>query len=253
MKKYIAMLLTIVLTLTVCCVPVSAETEYDLYSYEVLEDGTACITDYNERFNDEITSLVVPAEIDGYTVSTIGDCAFLRAFYLDVVVLPDTVTVIGRSAFQESGIEYLFLPKGLVEIRDTAFFWCNLKHLILPSTVTVIGEHALGFTIVPAEDEEGHPIVPGAIGHDEDFVLYVQDSEAAVCYAQENGVTFKLFADTEAGDMDLDGVVGSSDARTALQCILSGYEGGWSATCDLNGDAAVTTADVRLLLHQLVA
>ncbi len=246
LKKWMTLLLVATMMLAGSVIAVSAQNDA-LYEYEVLEDGTARITAYRETFNDQIKSLCVPSQIDGYTVTEIGECAFLRAFYLRTVVLPDSVKVIGRSAFQESGVTQIFLPAGLEEIGENAFYWCALEKLVVPSTVTTFGEMAIGFTCLPAYDQDGHRIVPGAPGLDEDFVMYTQNNSAATAYATENGVACRSLEEMRTGDINLDGQMNTTDARTALAWFLAGFEGAW-CTGDLNGDGVMTTADVRLMI-----
>lgn len=246
LKKWIAMMLVVSLILVGSVVAVSAQSDA-LYEYEVLEDGTARITAYHETFNDQIRSLCVPSQIDGYTVTEIGESVFGRAFYLRTVVLPDSVKVIGRSAFQESGVTQVFLPAGLEEISKNAFYWCAVEKLVVPSATNTFGEMAIGFTCLPAYDQDGHRIVPGAPGLDEDFVMYTQNNAAATAYAAENGVACRSLEEMRTGDINLDGQMNTTDARTALAWFLAGFEGAW-CTGDLNGDGVMTTADVRSMI-----
>ncbi len=65
------------------------------YTYIVLEDGTAEITYYNGK---EI-NLYIPAQLDGHSVTSIGDSAFSSCSSLTSITIPDSVTSIGDSAF----------------------------------------------------------------------------------------------------------------------------------------------------------
>lgn len=69
------------------------------YSCILLEDGTAEITEYSGGAK----SLTVPAEIDGHSVTGIGDRAFSFCFNMAEVTLPDGVTSIGNYAFYGCG------------------------------------------------------------------------------------------------------------------------------------------------------
>ncbi len=246
MKKWLAILCT-VLMMVLCCAPVSA-LETDMFEYEVLEDGTVSITQYKHCFNEEITALVIPSEIDGYTVSTIGHATFLRAFSLETVIVPDTVKVIESSAFQQSALKQIFLPEGLLEVHCNAFYWCDsMTHVVVPSTVTYLDAQAFGYTNLPAFSEDGYPVIPGVPGLQEGFVLYGQNNATVKTYAEENGIAYKEFSEMGVGDVDLNGILNTADVRTALKFILAGFEGAWY-TGDVDGDGIMTTADMRELI-----
>ena len=62
---------------------------------------------------------------------------------LTTIVLPDTITKLGNSAFARTTITHIILPVGLLEIGDAAFSGCNnLMELDIPRTVTFIGSNA---------------------------------------------------------------------------------------------------------------
>ena len=95
----------------------SVSAEFGDYEYQVLDDGTAEITGYIG--ND--TELIIPSEINGYKVTSIGYSAFSIDLWITAVTIPNSVTDIG----------------------DSAFYGCeNLKNIIIPKSVTSIGGHA---------------------------------------------------------------------------------------------------------------
>ena len=65
------------------------------YEYTLNDDGSASIT----KYNGEADALTVPAELDGHTVTSIGDSAFSRCDSLTTITLPDSVTSIGDEVF----------------------------------------------------------------------------------------------------------------------------------------------------------
>ena len=114
MKRISSLLLAIVMLLGLTAglsISAYAETEEDEilvcdgYTYVLLEDGTAEITGYT----GEETALSIPAELDGYTVTSIGESAFYRCNALTEVNISETVTNIGDDAF--------FYCKGLENIN----------------------------------------------------------------------------------------------------------------------------------------
>ncbi|MBQ4617976.1 MAG: leucine-rich repeat protein [Clostridia bacterium] len=246
MKRGIGLLLTLAL-LMLSAMPVTAEDQALLYEYELLEDGTVRLTE----INDLSEVMVIPDTVYGYTVSELGDCLFLRRSNLRTVVVPDTVRVIGAGAFQETRIEQVFLPEGLEIIERQAFFCCpELKQVVIPSTVTSIGEHALGFGYY--QDPAYPDLIPGSVGVREDFTLISDGSEAAEIYAAQTGVSLHVTTDYQPGDADFDGAVTSRDARTLLSVLIHEYTRRWTVA-DMNGNGVVDTTDVRLLLTGLVS
>ena len=78
MKK----LLSACLCLLLCASFVPALAEEANYQYALLDDGTAEIVEY--RGNDQ--TLEIPAVLDGYSVTSIGDSAFYDCYSLILTV-----------------------------------------------------------------------------------------------------------------------------------------------------------------------
>ena len=71
------------------------------------------------------TEVEIPATIDGYTVTAIGDRAFLDHFKLTSVTLPKTVTSIGWFAFSGCiALEQITVPAAVSSISYGAFQNC---------------------------------------------------------------------------------------------------------------------------------
>lgn len=95
-KKIISLLLAMVMLLSIMAglgLSAYAEESGDYY-YELLEDGTAEIWGYWGSEAD----LVIPAELDGHAVTSIGDYA-LSGCEMASVEIPDSITNIGPGAF----------------------------------------------------------------------------------------------------------------------------------------------------------
>ena len=75
------------------------------YSYTILADGTAEITD----FYVPVPELVIPRELDGLPVSSLGDRVFNNNPGLIIVTIPDSVTRVGANPF--------FFCRKLTDIR----------------------------------------------------------------------------------------------------------------------------------------
>ena len=74
----------------------------------------------------------------------VKDNAYFGAETLETVVLPGSVTSIGKGAFEQCvNLRSVTLPEGLTQIGDNAFEGCeSLSEIVIPSTVTDIGEGA---------------------------------------------------------------------------------------------------------------
>ncbi len=143
-KKLLAVLAAVALLL--CAVPagsmapVSAQTDSgDEWEYEVLDDGTADITGYYG--NSE--HVEIPGKVDGHLVTMI-EYAFSENTSLISVIIPDSVTAIGSSAFYGcSSLAAIDLPDSVTSIGDQAFEGCaSLTSVIIPDNVTYIGYSA---------------------------------------------------------------------------------------------------------------
>ncbi|MBP1542456.1 MAG: leucine-rich repeat domain-containing protein, partial [Oscillospiraceae bacterium] len=107
------------------------------YSYNLLRDGTIEITDYT----GSAPELVIPSEMDGYTVTSIGDDAFRNCDNLTVVTLPESITYIGGNAFSYcDNLISITIPDGVTVIGNHAFDECiRLKSISLPNGIKTIG------------------------------------------------------------------------------------------------------------------
>ena len=108
-RKLLAILLACLMLLP-CGVAVAEEAETLTsgdYKYTLNDDGSASIT----KYNGIVDMLTVPAELDGHTVTSIGDNAFYYCKSLTSITLPDSVTSIGRAAFEECSKLTLTVPR----------------------------------------------------------------------------------------------------------------------------------------------
>ena len=83
------------------------------FKYRLLKNGTVEIMGYTG--SDAVVT--IPSEINGKTVTSIGDVSFVECLSMTEVIIPDTVTNIGFHTFS----------------------WCyNLKKAVLPNSITII-------------------------------------------------------------------------------------------------------------------
>lgn len=114
------------------------------FTYEVKSDGTAIITgsEYTEgiRYGD----VIIPSEIDGYTVTELGSECFSYALGIESVEIPPSVTLIGERAFADCyGISEVTFSEGLLTIGECAFVNCSyITEISIPDSVTAIKDDA---------------------------------------------------------------------------------------------------------------
>ncbi len=128
MKKLLILALAAMLACGALFAGASAE-EKGLYRYKVKEDGTAEITGIND---ESLETMEIPAEVDGYKVTSIGIFAFGECFSVMTAVIPEGVTEVGGHAFANSYmLETVTIPDSLVSIGGGAFRSERLSEIIL--------------------------------------------------------------------------------------------------------------------------
>ena len=147
MRKLFALLLALALLPAFASALSPEKRTCGAFEYVLLEDGTAEITGYTGTGAD----MTIPAEVDGYSVTRIGDMAFYdREDLSGKLTIPEGIVRIGDSAFfncQFSG--ELALPDSLEVISEGAFCWCMCLtgSLKLPESLREIGENAFRICI----------------------------------------------------------------------------------------------------------
>lgn len=118
---------------------------WDNFYYIEKKDGTVEITGVVEL----VSSINIPSEINGKTVTSIGSAALGDGNFgsddtIKEVVIPDTVTEIKSFAFDGcTGIEKITIPDSVVKIGYSAFQNCtSLKEIHIGKNVKEIGDNA---------------------------------------------------------------------------------------------------------------
>lgn len=86
----------------------------------------------------------IPSIRNGYTVTAIGDGAFVGCTGMSEIEIPDTVRSIGMNAFAGcTSLKKIAIPENVTEISSCAFMRCtSLADVELPDTLTTIGNYA---------------------------------------------------------------------------------------------------------------
>lgn len=118
--------------------------------YTIRDDGSAMITSYSAKFwydpdPNFSVELNIPSEIDGHTVTAIGDGALREsATKISGITLPPTIKEIGNRAIDCRYLKYLKLNDGLEVIKDYAINCGDLlETLVIPESVKYIGNEAI--------------------------------------------------------------------------------------------------------------
>jgi hypothetical protein len=98
--------------------------------------------DWNVRHSDTVSGKMNRVLIPD-TVTVIGESAF-RGKGLTGVTLGTKVMYIGDSAFSENGLTSLVIPDSVTSIGYGAFSGHALTSLVIPDSVTFIGREAFG-------------------------------------------------------------------------------------------------------------
>ncbi len=191
------------------------ESEPEKYSY-IIDNDIAIITGFQEEYQisrqesmSMDSELKIPDTLGGHPVVEIGDSAF-ENIRLKSVELPDSVEIIGNSAFRNTNAEAVNLSQcyNLKEIRDYAFENCNLQEDQYNSTwfMEKIGERAFaGNERLSRVNFWSGDVVIGKeafVGCGEELLFFVEWSREEAgkeveAYAAANGIKVEYSVSTQ--------------------------------------------------------
>lgn len=237
---------------------VNAESDYKLL-YTVENDGTATITGYEGT----PIHLVIPPEIDGYSVSKIGIQAFGttgESLYHDsnsfcpaeTIIIEYGISEIEFEAFSNcKNLNAVMLPNTLDTIGDAAFCGCdNLHEITIPANSKYIFPYSFGFAcdyIFNFYQDElyDYEAVPKLINN---FVIYSEHNTAAEAYANENGFTF-IALDEPISTTMTQTTQTTSTSTTAITNTISS-DNLESTNTSTNVSTTTVTSDIQITTTQ---
>lgn len=137
MKKLLILLFS-----TFCAWTLTAASLSDL-SYSI-NNGEVTITNCSRSASG---TLAIPATIDGYPVTSIGNDAFSWCESLTSVTIPSSVTSIGDWAFHGcNGLTSVTISEGVTSIGNWAFYYCrSLKTITFEGAPPQVGSSAFAY------------------------------------------------------------------------------------------------------------
>ena len=176
--------------------------DFEFYSTSDVGDENPIVT--ITGYNGSSTNVVIPSEIYGMPVGSIGNGAFQNNKTLKDVIIPDGVTSIEYSAFRGcTSLTNINVPDSVENIEEAAFLFCSslkgidipagvehigvmafggctsIKSVTIPSTVRWVEDQAFGFTVRYVDPLTGDKM--------EDFTLNFEKGTAGEVYAVRNG------------------------------------------------------------------
>ena len=133
--------------LLLCCVGTAKaeEVTIDDIKYDVVTKGKIATVIKGGNYSGDI---VIPETIEhngvNYSVTSIGDKAFLGCWGLTSIEIPNSVTSIEERAFEGCNkLTNVTIPNSVTSIGKTAFYGCkSFTSIEIPNSVTSIGEWA---------------------------------------------------------------------------------------------------------------
>ena len=121
-------------------------TVYSMYCYDY--NGPGYTDTYVDEDGDKRNILVIPADLGitnmGYMVAT-REGPFYENQNIDTVIIPEGVTTLGLSCFENSSLRRIFLPTSLIAISYNAFRGCDQLEEVVWYDASEDNEYGLSY------------------------------------------------------------------------------------------------------------
>ena len=117
----------------------------DTYTFKLLDEGTVELTGFSTTATEAYAE--IPSTVNGHSVTSIGDGAFVYCNKLETVTLPDSVTSVGAVSFIEcENLKEVHLGNSVRSIGANAFMHCkSMEKLTIPQSIEEIGYGAFHY------------------------------------------------------------------------------------------------------------
>ena len=204
-------------------------------NYEENEDGGITITGGNE------TEVIIPEEINGKSVTEIGDKAFADRDDLISVDIPDSVTKIADSAFEGSDDVTIICNSGS-KAEDFAKEK-DMNYILKDKTVDSISIKKEPTKTTYVKDEEELDLKGGRI------LLKYTDGDTSPISMKFTGVKVTGYDKTKAGQQEL--TVTFREKTTTFNVTVNAKDE--PILGDISGDGKVDSTDLLLLKRHIIA
>ena len=200
------------------------------------------ITGYNTSNSDCGKNVVIPAEIDGKPVTSIGDYALSNkqltgvvipgsvksiggsAFYrnqLTSVVIPGSVTSIGTGAFSTNQLlTSVVISDGVESIGDYAFYDNQLTSVVIPGSVKSIGDYVFYYNQLISV------VIPGSVKSIGDYAFYDNQLTSVVIPGSVKSIGNYVFAENKLTSVVIpDSVTSIGTGAFYKGSVTDGYTG----------------------------
>lgn len=114
--------------------------EKDTFVYSRNSDGSINYSEINSYAGKERKNVVIPKEVNGVKVDTLGERSFAGCF-IENITIPESITAIKNYSLHGNSFTTITLPSNLKEIGNFAFWGTPIKQLEIPNSVVEIGSY----------------------------------------------------------------------------------------------------------------